>query len=286
MYSFSKQPSVVLWNLEALAKALSLIIKSPAASKDSLDRFWPEYRRRYRELMKGRIGLSQMQAQTLGSDGDAAGVDAGADNHIAALLSWMQSHKADWTNTLRGVFDLSMDRCGAADGSKATEKDVVRLMSASGAERGGDGELRSWLSSHFAMVVGSCGDKNRRESVVVEEEMAEEGTRTRGGAGAAEGGEERGAGAGAGVAGGPVYVPRNHLLHRAIEASTKGDHSVLQELFDVMIRPNVASKDPYVHARFSESAPEVRNNGIVRRRPCMCVISHQNTRIPFYPQCA
>jgi uncharacterized protein YdiU (UPF0061 family) len=253
MYSFSKQPSVVLWNLEALAKALSLIIKSPAASKDSLNRFWPEYRRRYRELMKGRIGLPQTQAQSPGDDGDDAGVDAGADNHIAALLAWMQSHQADWTNTLRGVYDLSMDRCGAADGSEATEKDVARLMSASGADPGGEGGLRLWLSSHFAMVMGSCGEKNQREASSAEQEIAQEEIRRKGEGGGGGGGGD------VGGRGGPAYVPRNHLLHRAIEASTKGDHRVLQELFDVMIRPNMASKDPYVHARFSESAPEVSN---------------------------
>lgn len=179
--------------------------------------------------MRGRIGLATPQTPS-----NAAGADAAADAHIATLLAWMQSHRADWTNTLRGVYALSVDRCTSADWSEATEEDVMSLVVASGANPGGEGGLRSWLTSHFAVLVGSCDSQPRREG----------------------NGETGGGGEG----GGPVYVPRNHLLHRAIEASTGGDRSVLRELFDIMVRPNTPSKDPYVHARFSESSPEVSDD--------------------------
>jgi uncharacterized protein YdiU (UPF0061 family) len=70
LYAFGRQPEAVMWNLQQLAGALSLIAQSDALV-EALNGFGPAYRAELTAAMLGRLGV---QAQ--GTEADAALVQA------------------------------------------------------------------------------------------------------------------------------------------------------------------------------------------------------------------
>jgi uncharacterized protein YdiU (UPF0061 family) len=93
-YAFNQQPYIGLWNLSCLAQTLL-----PLASKENLkavlDRYTPLCERRYMELMRAKIGLSEEQED-----------DAGL---IQDLLSLLQQSHVDYTNFFRTLGSFSSE---------------------------------------------------------------------------------------------------------------------------------------------------------------------------------
>jgi uncharacterized protein YdiU (UPF0061 family) len=87
-YSFSNQPGIALWNLRALALALSSLIDSDRLV-EKLDTYEPLFVARFRALMRAKLGLAH------GQDGD--------DDLIRALLQLMAATRADYSLAFRGL---------------------------------------------------------------------------------------------------------------------------------------------------------------------------------------
>ena len=85
-YAFNAQPGVALWNLNALAQALSSLIDETQI-KAALEGYRPSLVGHYSTLMRNKLGL-----QTA-SDND--------QSLVSELLQLMQSSAADFTNTFR-----------------------------------------------------------------------------------------------------------------------------------------------------------------------------------------
>ena len=90
-YAFGNQPVITQWNLARFAESLLPLIhsdqkKSIKAAEDSISSFKDSYEKKWLKMMKSKIGISEQE-----DDGDYA--------LIQNLLKWMQSNKADYTNT-------------------------------------------------------------------------------------------------------------------------------------------------------------------------------------------
>ena len=99
-YAFGNQPGIARWNLTRLAEALLSLIypetyKGVALAEEKLEAFGELYVARWTAMMRRKLGLS--------------GEDAGDAALIKDLLSWMETHRADYTNTFRL---LTTDRDG------------------------------------------------------------------------------------------------------------------------------------------------------------------------------
>jgi hypothetical protein len=87
-YSFSNQPGIGLWNLGALAVALSSLIDNDTLVA-KLDTYESHFVTRYRERMRAKLGLER--------------VDEGDDALIGSLLALMIKARADYPHTFRGL---------------------------------------------------------------------------------------------------------------------------------------------------------------------------------------
>jgi uncharacterized protein YdiU (UPF0061 family) len=87
-YSFANQPGIGLWNLKALAIALSSLIDSDTLVA-KLETYEPHFVTRYRTRMRAKLGLERME------EGD--------DQLIGDLLSLMIKARTDYTRTFRGL---------------------------------------------------------------------------------------------------------------------------------------------------------------------------------------
>lgn len=89
-YAYANQPAIALWNLTRLAEALLTLIdddedEAIKKAEASLNRFTDQYRDKWLDMMRNKLGL-------FGSDDSDTQL-------IADLLGWMKETKADYTNT-------------------------------------------------------------------------------------------------------------------------------------------------------------------------------------------
>lgn len=93
-YSFSNQPGIALWNLRALALALSSLIDSDRLV-EKLNTYESLFVARFRALMRAKLGFACNQ------DGD--------DELIRSLLQLMAATRADYSLTFRGLAETGED---------------------------------------------------------------------------------------------------------------------------------------------------------------------------------
>ncbi len=102
-YSFGNQPAIALWNLQKLAEALGSVVPREL-SQEIVFGFRGLYGKYYLGIMKQKLGLL--------TD------DPGDPALIKNLLTILEEGKADYTNFMRGLADLSTED-GAGDGYHA-----------------------------------------------------------------------------------------------------------------------------------------------------------------------
>jgi uncharacterized protein YdiU (UPF0061 family) len=93
-YSYKNQPYTGAWNLSKLAETLlPLLNKNRAAAAEAAESviadYWKHYRRHWLDGMRAKIGLFTKNPEDIGL--------------ISALLSIMEAHKLDYTNTFRSL---------------------------------------------------------------------------------------------------------------------------------------------------------------------------------------
>ena len=91
-YSFKNQPSVGLWNLNALATSLTSLLSSDELI-DVLKQYEPEFLNQFRGIMTSKLGLEQYQA----------------DDELLSneLLDLMQTNNVDYTILFRSLCDFT-----------------------------------------------------------------------------------------------------------------------------------------------------------------------------------
>jgi uncharacterized protein YdiU (UPF0061 family) len=101
-YAYANQPPIAQWNLARLAEAMVTLFADDRAAaielaNASITRFEERFKHHYLAGMRAKLGLFSAD------DGDA--------NLVDALLAWMRTTRADFTNTFRLLSD---DSAGAA----------------------------------------------------------------------------------------------------------------------------------------------------------------------------
>jgi hypothetical protein len=93
-YAFKNQPSVGLWNLNALATSLTSLIGNEELI-DALKQYEPEYLRQYRNIMAQKLGLQEYRAED--------------EPLINQLMELLQTNNVDYTLFFRdlGAFTSS-----------------------------------------------------------------------------------------------------------------------------------------------------------------------------------
>ena len=93
-YAFNAQPGVALWNLNALAQALSSLIDETQI-KAALAHYRPSLIGHYSSLMRSKLGLQN--------------ADDNDQQLVSELLELMQASAADFTNTFRQLGTVSIN---------------------------------------------------------------------------------------------------------------------------------------------------------------------------------
>ena len=91
-YSFKNQPSVGLWNLNALATSLTSLLDSDKLI-GALKQYEPEFLKQYRTIMASKIGLEEYQSED--------------ELLINQLLELMRTNNVDYTIFFRSLCDFS-----------------------------------------------------------------------------------------------------------------------------------------------------------------------------------
>jgi len=152
-YSFDNQPSIGLWNLHALAVALSSLIPSEEL-KEKLGHYETYFTQHYRARMRAKFGLVRLE------EGD--------DRLMGGLLALMAGARVDYTLTFRGLSRLDenwLASFGAARGDAeawatgykarlAGEGDRAAAMNAANPKY----VLRNWVAETAIRAVEDRGD--------------------------------------------------------------------------------------------------------------------------------
>jgi uncharacterized protein YdiU (UPF0061 family) len=99
-YSFKNQPSVGLWNLNALATSLTSLLSSDELI-GALKQYEPEYLNQYRTIMASKLGLEEYRPED--------------EQLINQLLELMQTNNVDYSILLRSLCDFSEHNQSARD---------------------------------------------------------------------------------------------------------------------------------------------------------------------------
>jgi hypothetical protein len=157
-YAFDRQPSIALWNLQALAASLVSILPGAAAVPE-LKRFQPLFQEAFLARMRAKLGL--------------VGEDPGDVALAGDLLLLMEAAKADLTLTFRGLSDAPtspaawrlrfpgheadadawLARWRARLGEEPAERVAARLDAVNPAY-----VLRNWVAEAVIRAVEDAGD--------------------------------------------------------------------------------------------------------------------------------
>ncbi len=118
-YAYGNQPKITQWNLSRLAEAVLPLLhpeeeRAVALAQAALGEFAELYQHHWLAGMRGKLGLFNAEPE------DAALAES--------LLLWMQTTKADYTNTFAALAEATAAGCGPITGA------------------GDDAELTSWMA--------------------------------------------------------------------------------------------------------------------------------------------
>jgi len=149
-YAFDMQPAIAHWNLRALAFALSGLIEKEKLIT-ALDTYEALYRRRYRALMRAKLGLTQEL------EGD--------DQLIGSLLTLMAKTRADYTLSFRNLSGGDADWLWLFGGDPEAPVWLSRYRSRTGGEDLSRLDrvnpryvLRNWVAETAIRAVEDHGD--------------------------------------------------------------------------------------------------------------------------------
>lgn len=200
-YAWHAQPAVAQWNLYQLANSLHVIVPDADALRAALDQFEPTFLAAMQQNMMQKLGLSDWQA------GDEVLIDD--------LWSLMQANQADFTLTFRqltyapGLDDVAV--------SGISREQIVEDLGHTVT-----GQLRPFVDLFIDPAAAEQWLVRYRERI--ERNPAKPGfnrIQTM-------------------LSANPLYVLRNHLAQRAIEAAQKGDVSEIERLMRVLRHPFTA----------------------------------------------
>ena len=195
-YAFANQPRIASWNLARLAETLLPLFADDeqaaiALAQQALVDFGESFNRHWLSGMRKKLGLQNEEE---------------ADSElVTALLSLMQQHQADYTNTFRRL-------SGSASASAPAENHGTTANALPGTETlFATAEFTAWAGNWWARV--------KRQSISPTEAL----TNMR--------------------AINPAVIARNHKVEEALKAAENGDMSAVHDLVAAVKQPYVESAE-------------------------------------------
>lgn len=187
-YAFGNQPRIASWNLARFAETLLALFdadeqRALALGQQALQKFAERFNFHYMAIMRAKLGLTSEQ------EGDA--------ELITALLTLMQEHKADYTNTLRTLSYGIPEQAAAPMGMDFHSLGTEQLFAAA--------DFHSWAERWQKRLTAQNLPLNE-----VYAQMRKVN---------------------------PAVIPRNHKVEEALAAASAGDLSPMNYLLDVLTNP-------------------------------------------------
>lgn len=190
-YAYNQQPRIGFWNLAQLAQCLLHLLdddesRATEAAQEMLDGFAARFEDKFHEGLRAKIGLADAH------DND---IELALD-----LLHRMSEQRADFTNTFRGLSELSAGDTAQNVAQDAADNSAVRALFDD------PNVFDEWAARWRQRLKGeSRGDEARRTAM---------------------------------RAVNPAYIPRNHRVQQAIDAASQAnDLQPLEDLLTVIGRP-------------------------------------------------
>lgn len=202
-YRYENQPSIALFNLVKLGRALVPLIGDVGAVEEALGRYGETLVEARSRTLAQKLGLGALRDDEVRSDGTPCASDATLVDDLFDVLAAVET---DFTLFFRRLADVPA-QAGAGEPS-----DDALFAPVRGAYYAPDGpsatdraRMLTWLRRYVARVRedGRSDAERRRAMNAVN----------------------------------PKYVLRNYVAQLAIDATERGDLSVLGELLDVLRRP-------------------------------------------------
>lgn len=208
-YRFGNQPMIAQWNLYQLANALLPVFGEAKPLAEALEYYAECYNDGFRSMMAGKLGLKEFHA-----DHD--------DELVTDLQDILQLTETDMT-----IFYRSLARISAAQTSGSSEpgqQDVQLIEPVANAFYCPE-EVVGDIQSRIADWIRRYQQRIRQDSVSQEQRQAGMNSVN------------------------PKYVLRNYMAQLAIDKSEQGDHSLVNELLEVLRHPYDEQPDREQHAQ-------------------------------------
>jgi len=210
-YAYGNQPAIAQWNLARFAEALLPVLHKTEAeavdlAKAALTEFGAEFHRQLLAGWRRKLGLFNAEVEDVVL--------------IESLLEWMQTTKADFTNTFAAL---------SADPAGALEKSEGQMPNAEAADAAtAEGEKPIVIDAAFTEWRARWIARLKRQS-----ESPEESARLR-------------------QANNPAVIPRNQVVEAALAAAEQGNLNPMNRLLEVLAKPFAHGRVP---VEFCEPAP-------------------------------
>lgn len=222
-YRFGQQGQIAQWNLLQLAQAVYPLIEDAQPLEEALAFFADEYQRLWHEMMVSKLGLPGYQSTT-------------DDVLVNELLEIMSLLETDMTWFYRGLAKVDLGTGSSAGSSvspSATEISTEPLQAAyyqlDQIDDAYRAKLQQWLQSY---------SRRFQQSGISDEQRSANMNQVN-----------------------PVYVLRNYLAQLAIDKSEQGDHTMVNELLEVL-------RNPYQEQAGMESYAQKRPEWARHRAGC------------------
>jgi uncharacterized protein YdiU (UPF0061 family) len=218
-YRYENQPSIGLWNLARLARALLPLVGDVSAVEEALGAYGDTLTLARSRTLAAKLGLLALREDETRADGSPCVSDATLADDLFELLAAVET---DFTLFFRRLADVVTD---PAAGELADDERFAPLWDAYYDVSAVSGDHRARLFAWLRRYVARVRDDGRPDS---ERRRAMNAVN-------------------------PKYVLRNYVAQLAIEAAEQGELSVLHEVLDVLRRP--FDEQP-AHARYAEKRPD------------------------------
>ncbi len=233
-YAYGNQPEIAQWNLTRLAEALLPALHKTEAdavelAKGALQEFGPQFHQHLLAGWRRKLGLFNAEVEDVVL--------------IEQLLAWMQTTKADFTNTfaaLAAPLKSEIGRPNDEEGgkSKGRRPNDEGTEEKSETRRPNDENADSSVGGEKPIVIDAAFTEWRArwlQRLTRQPESLEESARLQ-------------------QANCPAVIPRNHVVEAALAAAEAGNLAPMNRLVEVLAKPFEHGKVP---VEFCEPAPLV-----------------------------
>jgi len=213
-YRYGHQPQIAMWNLVMFANALYPLTGKPAPLEKALETYPVTFEKEWHNMMMQKLGLNSSDLET-----DKVLID-----ELLAILKMVETDMTIFYRNLAQV-DTKLERLDEVD----NESLITPLLDACYTPEGSTRPALEQLSDNYK---NSLGDWLKRYIKRIRDDGVQDHRRRK-----------------RMNATNPQYVLRNYLAQLAIDKSEQGDHSMVNELLELLRHPYDEQPDKEEYAK-------------------------------------